>query len=519
MTHSVTLPARIVLPAIFLAVGAMHCGSDDEPRAPAGGGSSSGGASGKGSVAGTSSKAGSGGNRVDPGTGGDENGSGGIGGAEASGGGAPGGEGGIGGEAYGGTAGSGGEGGEGGGDPQAVLQSILVGTFAPLPAYAAQNIGGRALLYRTLAGGTHVSIQVLGLQAATAYPSHVHNQPCAVLAGSHYLLDPAAAPSDANELWLPFTTNADGVGVAEKSAAGHLARGDALSIVVHDPAAANAKMVCADLSVGSAGDLAAGGTFAPFAAAEAIDQTIGGTVELVRSGSGTAVTLNVTGLDSVADYDCHVHAFPCGVMSAGGHYKLDPTNAATVENNELWPNLGDTTDGAATGPTGFAHRARLDAQSVVIHRSANAATPKVACADLAIDNYPNVELQGVSQLLTAATPDYTALTATARFVRGLDGMTRVHVVASGLKAGVAYPAHVHNLPCSLLSGGGHYLRDKAAAATEQNEVWLPLPADAGGDVDARVAVEHIASADARSIVIHDPDSAPVSARLACINLD
>ncbi len=481
---------RLPFLIVALATGVVHCTSDDEPT------SSTGGASGTG----TSGNAGAAGEIIA-----------GAAGAQSAG------EGGTGGETP--VSGEGGLGGEGGGAvAPAVLHSILRGSFAALPGYAGQPFKGEALLYRTLDGSTHVSIQVLGLAPSTLYPSHVHNQPCAVLAGAHYLIDPAAPMGESNEIWLSVTSNADGIAFSEKLAPGHVARGDALSVVVHDPAAANAKMICADLSVGSDGELSARGTFAPFATAEAVDQTIAGTVEFVRSNSGTQVTLAVNGLDPAASYDCHVHALPCAITSAGGHYKLDPSDATTTESNELWPKLGDTSDGKASGPTSFAHRARLDAQSVVIHRHLNGATPKVACADLAIDDYPDVTLQGTGVRLPAAMPDHSTLTATAQLVRGLDGMTRVHLAATGLLPGVTYPAHVHNLPCAVQSGGCHYLRDKVAPLGEANELWLPLVASQQGAADAQVAAAHIAAADARSIVIHDPNSQPASARLACIDL-
>jgi hypothetical protein len=497
---------RLAVLFFALVPGLVHCTSDDEPPSAGGGASGAGsgnaGAAGEPSAGSAGASAGEGGAAGEPPIGQAGAGAGGEAGSSGA----------------GGEAGSSGAGGEGGGDPSAVLHSILRGTFAPLPSYSGQPLSGEALLYRTLDGSTLVSIQVLGLQATTLYPSHVHNQPCAVLAGAHYLLDPAAPAAESNEIWLSVLTNADGISVSEKLVPTHVARGDALSVVVHDPAAANAKMMCADLTVGSDGELSARGTFAPFAAAEAGDQSISGTVELVRSSSGTKVTLAVTGLDPAANFDCHVHALPCGVTSAGGHYKLDPSNAATLESNELWPELGDTSDGAANGITSFAHRARLDAQSVVIHRESSGTTPKVACADLAVDDYPDVTLQGTSVRLPAATPDYPELTATAQLVRGLDGTTRVQLAATGLMPNATYPAHVHNLPCAVQSGGGHYLRDKGAPATESNELWLPLSANQQGAANAEVVAVHVASADARSIVIHDPDSEPAGARLACIDL-
>ena len=485
---------RLAVLILAVATGLVHC-TDDDQSPSAGGGASGAGADNAGAAG-----------EVSAGSAGASAGKGGaaVGEAGSSGAGA--------------EAGASGAGGEGGGHAPAVLHSILRGSFAPLPSYSGQTLSGEALLYRTLDGSTLVSIQVLGLQASTLYPSHVHNQPCSVLAGAHYMLDPAAAASESNEIWLSVLTNADGISAAEKLVPNHVARGDALSVVVHDPAAANAKMMCADLSVGSDGELSARGTFAPFAAAEAIDQTITGTVELLRSNTGTKVTLAVTGLDPAAHFDCHVHALPCGVTSAGGHYKLDPSNAATLESNELWPTLGDTSDGSANGPTSFAHRARLDAQSVVIHRESSGGTPKVACADLTVDDYPDVTVQGTSVRLPAATPDYLELSATGQLVRGLDGTTRVQLAATGLTPGVTYPAHVHNLPCAVQSGGSHYMIDKSAPAAESNELWLPLPANAQGSANARVVADHVASADARSIVIHDPNSQPAGARLACIDL-
>jgi len=531
-THQVVLPntlrfiTRVFLPVVSLAaLGLVHCGSDDKgPTSPGNGGSSGAGAGGKGGASGGGAGSSSGGSGGRGGAGGSDTA--GSGGAAASGGAAGsaatggGGQGGSSGAGEGGLAGEGGAdpagaGGEGGAATQGdVLHSILIGDFAPLPAYSAETFSGRAILYRTLSGDTSVSIQLVGLIASTAYPSHLHNQPCSVLAGGHYLVDPAAAAAESNEIWLGFTTDTNGTGVTETTAVGHLARGDALSIVVHDPNAANAKMACADLTLGSSGDLAAHGTFATFAAATSLDDTATGTVQALRSSSGTEVTVSLGGLDVSATYSSHVHAFPCGVTDAGGHYKIDPSNAATEQSNELWLDLGDTSDGVVSGSTSFPHRARLDAQSVVVHRDGG----KVLCADLPIDTYPDVELDGTSQLFPAATPDHTGLTATAELVRGLDGMTRVHVAASGLMPGVTYPAHVHNLPCGVQSGGGHYLRDKGMSAAESNELWVPLTADGSGDADASTAAAHVATADARSIVIHDPNSDPVNARLACIDL-
>jgi hypothetical protein len=415
-----------------------------------------------------------------------------------------------------GAAGQGGEGGQGQ-ESLPVLQSILIGSLAPLGTYT--GISGQALLVRTLAGHTRVSLQVLGLTASTAYPAHVHAAPCAQgMGGGHYKIDPAiAATEQANEIWLPFTTDASGIGVTEVDVA-HLARGDAMSVVVHDPSQTGTpKMACADLTVGSAVELVAKGSFAPFAQAETVDQTIAGSATLTRLAASTKIDFALTGLDGAATYAAHVHALPCAVTTAGGHYKRDTTISATDEANELWVALGSTASGSASGSLTLPHAARLDAQSIVVHRVVGTAL-KVACADLPVQNFPAVSRQGTGVAFAVATErGYPNVTAAGTLVRLLDGLTRVHLTVSGLTAHSAYPAHVHNLPCAVQSGGAHYKRDIGQTATlEANELWLNFTGehDGAGLTDLRAA--HLARADARSIVIHD--TATDAARLACIDL-
>ncbi len=495
--------SRIFVPLVStLTLGLAACGSQESKQTfPPQTAGSAGAASGSAGAGGASGAGGSGGTAGGAGSAGVAGGSGAAGSGGAAGGGAA-----------GGTSGAG-----GGGGVVAVLPAVLVGHFAPLPDYASMDLSGQAVVYRKSTGDTVISIQVLGLEASTEYQSHVHNQPCAVSAGGHYLRDPAAAAGESNEIWLPFQSGADGVGSTEVTVP-HALRGDALSIVVHEPTSGN-KMVCADLSLSSDATPAAHGTFKAFAAAETLDQTIGGTATLERSTAGTTVTLGVTGLDPASMYMSHVHQYPCDVSDAGGHYKIDPTVMTADEANELWPDLGDTTAGTATGMTTFTHRARLDGASVVIHRTSADMAPKVACATLLPDAFPDVEAKGIGEQLPAASPNYTALEATAELVRGVDGTTKVHVAAAGLMAAVTYPAHVHDRPCSVDSGGAHYVRDKAGAAGEMNELWMMLDGSSAPMAEASLTVAHLAAADARSIVIHDPGSDPANARLICIDLE
>jgi hypothetical protein len=541
MTFSSPFGQRIAMVIVLVApLGLVHCGDDDGGSNPlaTGGAVGSGGspASGGGGAKATGGSSPTGGTKATTGggtaTGGGGNAgnagggtggtSGGMGGAHDAGeAGASGGsdpvEGGSGGAAAGET-GEGGTAGEGGGEEPTPLDSILIGTFAPLPAYSASEISGQAVLIRT-ATETRVSVQVLGLLDDTEYPVHVHNQPCEFLAGTHYKIDPAIAETEEeNEVWPMFETNDEGVGMAEVTV-DHLLRGDAMSVVVHDPETDGApKMACADLTLDSVAPLTAKGTFNSFAQSEDQDETIEGSVELLRSEDGTEISYDLAGLDSDAEYMSHVHALPCDVMDAGGHYKFDPTNTETLEANELWLDLGSTDDGESTDSLTSEHRARLDAQSVVVHRMVDEDTVlKVACAPLDVEAYPDVVVEGTSVALdAAATHGLDDLQALGSLRRAIGGTTRVRVSAVGLGPSSSYPAHVHALPCSAQEGGPHYKIDAAEATTvEENELWLMVATDAEGAGTAEASFAHTARADARSIVIHDAEDGE---RLACIDL-
>lgn len=503
------------------ALGLVHCGDDDDSTAANGGGAGvakggathSGGASAGGKIS-NGGRPASGGAMPMGGEGGGGSNQGGSAGSEVTAG--AGGWGSTEGGA-GGQAGSGGE----GGVPAAQITSdgYSVGSFAPLPSYS--GISGQALIARARGGGTHVSVQIIGLQPSTPYPVHVHAAPCAQdNGGGHYKRDPSVTTaSEANELWVPVTSDANGVGVGWLDVPVHSARADALSVVVHDPNATDTpKMACADLWVQSAKPLRASGTFSSFAQATSADATIAGTAALDRTTSSTQVSFSVTGLDPAATYSSHIHALPCAVTTAGGHYKIDTTISATQESNELWVPLGDTSTGSASGTVNFAHVARTDAQSMVIHRIDGANALKVACADLVVPVYPPLRMAGVAVPFDAAAQlGYTALAASAVMTREQDQSMRFELTVSGLTEHSAYPTHVHNLPCALQSGGGHYKIDPAVTTTEQsNEVWLNFTAGHGGAGTFKSRASTLLRADARSIVIHD--AATATTRLACIDL-
>jgi hypothetical protein len=396
----------------------------------------------------------------------------------------------------------------------AALTSILAGSFAPLPGYV--DVVGRAQLVSPVGGGNDLSIAVAGLLPNTAYTAHVHALPCAQQGGGHYKIDPTVVDTvEANELWIRMTTDPDGVGRAEVSSL-HGPRGDAMSVVVHDPVDAT-KMACADLLPSEPAQVVAAGTLSPLPGVEPQDQTIGGSVSLRRTVGGTIVTMTVTGLTEGVEYGAHVHALPCGVNAAGGHYKIDPTVVDTLEANELWPALTIGAGGDATGLVSSPHVSRADAQSVVVHRPiAPGQAPKVACADLVRSYPPLVTTGGAVTLPDAAALGYASLNGTATMVRDLGGETTVRVDIAGLQPTVEYAMHVHDQPCAYKSGGGHYKIDPAVSdVLEGNEMWIGVVGDGAGLATSEIEFATTARADAQSLVLHDPAA---GARLACFDL-
>ncbi|MDX3662048.1 superoxide dismutase family protein [Streptomyces sp. ID05-26A] len=93
-------------------------------------------------------------------------------------------------------------------------------------------------------GHTTVELKVSGLLPDTKYGSHVHTKPCGAKpadSGPHYQdkadpftpsVDPAFANAQ-NEIWLDFTTDAQGAGVGRATVKWEFRKGEANSIVVH----------------------------------------------------------------------------------------------------------------------------------------------------------------------------------------------------------------------------------------------------------------------------------------------
>jgi uncharacterized RmlC-like cupin family protein len=394
---------------------------------------------------------------------------------------------------------------------------VVYGRFAPLSP-AGDAVRGLAQLTRRLEEGvTDAEVYAYGLLPSTSYAVHVHALPCELgAAGPHYKLDPAVAETvEANEVWPAFTTNANGAGRASVRAAG-LLRGDAMSVVIHNPADGT-KMSCANLTPAS-GAASFEGAVAPYAAAEAGDQTIAGAATASVSDAGSEVTLRLTGLDPAAQYNLHVHALPCGVNAAGGHYKVDPTVAEVIASNEVWPALGAiAADGSATATVSTPHRLRSDAQSVVVHRATASGAPKVACADLTRVTYaPVTRPSGALNVLPAAAAQGVGgVMADAALTLALDGSSSVTLNATGLAPNASYNVHLHTDSCAVANGGGHYLINPAGMPEEANELWPNLRTDATGAASSTVsAAAHTLRPEAHSIVVHGD----MGARLLCLEL-
>ena len=119
------------------------------------------------------------------------------------------------------------------------------------------------------------------------------------------------------------------------------------------------------------------GDFAAFAAGSG--QAISGQAVMVRTADGkTIVSVRVEGLAPDTTYGSHVHALPCGVADADGHYKNDPAGPAAPP-NEIWPGFTTNAAGIGTGNATVDWVAGPAAVSVVVHAPGGA---KIACADL-----------------------------------------------------------------------------------------------------------------------------------------
>ena len=102
----------------------------------------------------------------------------------------------------------------------------------------------------------------------------------------------------------------------------------------------------------------------------------------------------------------------------------------------------------------------------------------------------------------------------AVMVRTGSDMTLVSVKAAGLASNVSYPVHVHNQPCAVGSGGGHYQHVVGGDVDSINEIWPGFTTNVAGIGSGQARNDFRARPEAQSIVIHDTDGA----RIACADL-
>jgi hypothetical protein len=244
-----------------------------------------------------------------------------------------------------------------------------------------------------------------------------------------------------------------------------------------------------------------------------------GRAQIVRTLEGTTtVELHAEGLTALIDYPVHVHALPCSVDNAGGHYKIDPTIATAEESNEIWPVFTSDENGVGQGAITVDHSARPDAQSLVIHDPENG-NAKMACADLVVPaSGESLVRSGTLAPFAAAETMDENIAGTASLTTSATG-TQVIMSVSGLDINEAYQSHVHQYPCSLNDAGGHYKIDPTIQTTEENnEIWPTLTVAGDGSGEADTSVEHIARADAQSVVIHRVVTGAASPKVACADL-
>lgn len=380
---------------------------------------------------------------------------------------------------------------------------------------AGWNILGRSMIVRdTQTGETTAYLHANGLTVATMVMAHVHDQPCSLGGGAHYKIDPSVTTAiESNEIWPMFTPAADGSG-SGLAKVNHFARPEAQTVVIHD--AANARIACGKAN-SSFGATTKAGLFNLLTNGTAVLPNLKGSASLTRDAANgqSIVRVSVNGLAPNQMYMGHVHSQTCANAEGGPHYKqnADVTEVTPSAANEMWIMLMANATGHADYKLIVPHVARADALAVVIHNPdamVPAAQNRIACADLSIDGGFVGTEAGITR--------FPNIFGSAKLERLADGTTRTSVSLSGLTgvaAGSMLMAHVHDRPCHINGGGGHYKIDySVATAVESNEIWMHLTADAAGAATGMTTVNHIARPEAYSVVVHDADNT----RLACIDL-
>lgn len=108
---------------------------------------------------------------------------------------------------------------------------------------------------------------------------------------------------------------------------------------------------------------------------------IEGRAVMVRLPHRTFVAAFVGGLDAGTSYPTHVHNAPCSADPPGGSHYQHQVGGPVDTVNEMWPIVATNRRGWGHGHAAHAHRARPDAQSIVIHYPEDTKV-RLACVDL-----------------------------------------------------------------------------------------------------------------------------------------
>lgn len=143
------------------------------------------------------------------------------------------------------------------------------------------------------------------------------------------------------------------------------------------------------------------------------------------------------------------------------------------------------------------------------------------CLVLLLTGAVTVAAQG-AQVTSGALHTYAAgldrgyaISGQAQLVRTADGRTLAKVQAWGLAPNTTYPVHVHNAPCAVNNGRGHYQHEVGGAVDNVNEIWPGFTTNDAGHGAGKAVNDFTARPEAQAVVIHDTDGA----RIACADLE
>jgi hypothetical protein len=123
------------------------------------------------------------------------------------------------------------------------------------------------------------------------------------------------------------------------------------------------------------------GEFETLPGGSALGYDIDGRAVMIRLQHRTLVAVHLRGLDPGTTYPAHVHNALCSnTPPGGGHYQHEvggPVDAV----NEIWPSVTTNRQGRGHGFAAHDHRARSDAQSIIIHYPPDTSV-RLACVDL-----------------------------------------------------------------------------------------------------------------------------------------